>query len=41
MNHPEVLKEKISFNQISGTVPFNSWNGDHNINRNNNILLNP
>ena len=30
--HRDYLKRPIAFNQITGSFPFNSWNGDINSN---------
>ena len=38
--HRDYLKRPIAFNQITGSFPFNSWNGDINSNIGENIPLN-
>ena len=35
--HRDYLKRPIAFNQITGSFPFNSWNGDINSNIGENI----
>ena len=37
-NHKHYLKEKVNFNQIAGSFPFNSWNGGYNSCLNGNIV---
>ena len=37
-NHRGCLKEKINFNQIAGSFPFNTWNGGNNSCLNGNIV---
>ena len=37
-NNKDCLKEKINFNQIAGSFPFNIWNGDMNSCLNGNIV---